>query len=811
MAGGKKDGKGGGGGANTDLKREEKLQAVVLADVCARKLRPATFDGPKALMPLANAPLLEYTLEFLCAGGVEEVFVFACHGTEAIQAYLRAVETRFFPTALRCIASRAPCFSAGDALREVYEANVIQGDFVLAPGDVVTNLYLPALIAAHRAARERDKDTLLTACFARIPYGHRIRPADDGALLVVDSASGRLLHYESMPDGLVRRTDADADAPLARAPRVELPLELLDAASATGAELRVRLDLFDLGVDVCTLEVLTLLVDNFDWAELRTDMLTSVLSSEILGKTIHVHEMGARSVGAAASAPYAARVSDWRTYVELSADVLARWSFPQVPDANLLSSMDAVAGQPGAPPVDGTQLGTTYRQSRGNAYAEEGVSLARSAQIGVRVLLGGGSSIGADARVTRSVLGRRCSIGDRTVVVDSVLWAGVTIGEGASVRGAVLCEGVVVGAGASIGAGCVLGRGVVVGAGVKLQSRTLYTRHAARALRPNLAGAAGAGAGEGSEGCADRWAEGDEDSEDAFSDDDEGADGAAPGGGERAATDAAGDAGLPADAHADAAHALGAGGSGFLHGHSPPAASCACARPRREPPLEPDDSDDGDGDGDGDGGGGALGGGDVFIENALDILAGMLEDKCAPHRSKVATRSYAPSPCTARARVSLTARAGSCLVVRTRACSRRRRLRRSNAVDNIVLEVNALKFAYNRSVADCAAVSLQSLLARVQALALRAGGVESGQCGRKALLKSLKEGVHTWAALLRRYVTTGADQQKLIEALEVRCRRAVGAARARTARPRAALARCAQTRLCCGCVSCMCERCAGAV
>lgn len=625
------------GGGASDLKREEKLQAVVLADVCARKLRPATFDGPKALMPLANVPLLEYTLEFLCAGGVEEVFVFACHGAEAIDAYLRTVEPRFHPATLRCIASRAPCFSAGDALREVFEANVIQGEFVLAPGDVVTNLSLPALVAAHRAARESDKDTLLTACFARVPYGHRIRACDDSAVLVIDSLTGRLLHYEPMPQGLAPRhaaapPAADADAPLSPAPRVQLPLELLEAAAKSGSELRVRADLLDLRIDVCTLEVLTLLVDNFDWGELRTDMLTSVLSSDILCKTVHVHEMGPASLGSAASAPYAARATDWRTYAELTADVLARWTFPMVPDSNLLGSMDAVAGQPGAPLPASAELGSSYRQGRGNLYTERDVSLARSSQLGVRVLLGGGSSVGADACVSRSVLGRRCVIGDRAVVVDSVLWAGVRVGEGARVHGAVLCEGVQVGPGAHVGPGCILGRGVVVGAGVRLAPRTLFTRHAARALKPGKGGAEEADEEAGSDGGGE-WAEGDEDSDDAFSDDEEE---------DKEGGLGAAHAGTPPDGAAEAAHALGPGGIGFVHAASAPSASFACARPQPRLPLETDTSDDG-GEGEEGAAAQAGGSGDVFVETALDILAGMLEDGCA--RLPLPPALLLPAPC----------------------------------------------------------------------------------------------------------------------------------------------------------------------
>lgn len=58
-----------------DVKREQKLQAIILADSFATSFRPITSDQPKVLLPLVNAPMLEYTLEFLSQSGVEEVTV----------------------------------------------------------------------------------------------------------------------------------------------------------------------------------------------------------------------------------------------------------------------------------------------------------------------------------------------------------------------------------------------------------------------------------------------------------------------------------------------------------------------------------------------------------------------------------------------------------------------------------------------------------------------------------------------------------------------------------------------------------------
>ena len=56
------------------------MQAVVLADSFASNFRPVTFQQPKVLMPLVNVPMLEYTCEFLAAGGMHEIFIESSEG-----------------------------------------------------------------------------------------------------------------------------------------------------------------------------------------------------------------------------------------------------------------------------------------------------------------------------------------------------------------------------------------------------------------------------------------------------------------------------------------------------------------------------------------------------------------------------------------------------------------------------------------------------------------------------------------------------------------------------------------------------------
>ena len=65
----------GNGTDNDDVKQEQKLQAILLADSFAKSFRPMTWESPKVLLPLVNVPMLEYTVEFLAQNGVEEVIL----------------------------------------------------------------------------------------------------------------------------------------------------------------------------------------------------------------------------------------------------------------------------------------------------------------------------------------------------------------------------------------------------------------------------------------------------------------------------------------------------------------------------------------------------------------------------------------------------------------------------------------------------------------------------------------------------------------------------------------------------------------
>lgn len=56
-----------------DVRRDQKLQAILLADSFTTTFRPITLESPKVLLPLVNVPMIDYTMEFLTQNGIEEV------------------------------------------------------------------------------------------------------------------------------------------------------------------------------------------------------------------------------------------------------------------------------------------------------------------------------------------------------------------------------------------------------------------------------------------------------------------------------------------------------------------------------------------------------------------------------------------------------------------------------------------------------------------------------------------------------------------------------------------------------------------
>ncbi|KDO27995.1 hypothetical protein SPRG_22195 [Saprolegnia parasitica CBS 223.65] len=415
-------------GEQKDEKHKHPLQAVIFADSWTKTFRPISLETPKVLLPLANVPMLEYTLEFLASNGVEEVLIFCTAHAAAIEAFL-ATSVIAQTVKTQCILAPT-CLTAGDAIRELDRMQAVRSDpFILISGDVVSNMNLKGAIESHEARKKKDSTSIMTVVMKEVQLHHDIRPLTDDLLVAMDTATNQIVLYESSSS---------------HAPSALLPTAMFQDHKQIG----FRYDLMDAHVDICSPEVLLQFSDNFDYQDMRRDFIRNEVLNYEMGNRIHAHII---------SKEFAARVHDPRTYAAISHAILQRWAYPMVPDNNFLG------------------LPSTYRHQRGDIYKEDDVQLARTCTVRSTSIVGGRTTIGANTDIVQSAIGRDCKIGQNVRIAGSFLWDNVTIEDDVVLEGAIVCNGAVIRKGAIVQEGALISFNVVVGPKFTVPSYTKLT------------------------------------------------------------------------------------------------------------------------------------------------------------------------------------------------------------------------------------------------------------------------------------------------------------------------------------------------
>ncbi|KAI4301870.1 hypothetical protein L6164_035108 [Bauhinia variegata] len=396
------------------------LQAILLADSFTTKFRPITLERPKVLLPLVNVPMINYTLAWLESAGVEEVFIFCCSHSKQVIDYLEKSEWLSQPNLTVSMIESHNSVSAGDALRLIYERNVIHGDFVLISGDTVSNMSLTQALQEHKERRKKDNNAVMTMVIKRSkpnPTIHQSRLGTDELFLAIDPSTNQLLYYEEKADRSKGTVHLDKSL-------------LVDNPSIT-----LHHDKQDCYIDICSPEVLSLFTDNFDYQHLRRHFVKGLLVDDIMGYKIFVHEI---------HSSYAARVDNFRSYDTVSKDIIHRWTYPLVPDVKFFGN-------------------SAIKLERQGMYRASEISQSRSAVIGPFTVIGFGTKIGDNTKVLNSVIGERCTIGSNVHIEGSYIWDNVTIEDGCKLRHAIVCDGVTMKPGAVAEPGVILSFKVAIG------------------------------------------------------------------------------------------------------------------------------------------------------------------------------------------------------------------------------------------------------------------------------------------------------------------------------------------------------------
>lgn len=156
--------------------------AVVLAGGKGVRLAPLTLYTPKPLLPVGNVPMLDHVIQSLARSGFERIIVAVNYLGWKILAHLLR---RWSESGLEVIAPAIKPEDTADAVRKLRDH--IDGDFIVAMGDVITNMRLREFADAH----ERWGG-LASVALVEVPS---LR--DFGAVMI--DKTGRILHFMEKP------------------------------------------------------------------------------------------------------------------------------------------------------------------------------------------------------------------------------------------------------------------------------------------------------------------------------------------------------------------------------------------------------------------------------------------------------------------------------------------------------------------------------------------------------------------------------------------------------------------------------------
>ena len=158
------------------------MKAVILVGGLGTRLRPLTINTPKAMVPVLNAPFLEYVIRRLRQHNVREIVLALSHLAQPIEDYFGNGSR--LGIRLNYILEETPLGTAG-AVKNA--ENFLDEPFLVLNGDIFTDLDLTAMMDFH--SKSRSKATIA------------LTPVDDPTSygLIETDAKGRVTRFLEKP------------------------------------------------------------------------------------------------------------------------------------------------------------------------------------------------------------------------------------------------------------------------------------------------------------------------------------------------------------------------------------------------------------------------------------------------------------------------------------------------------------------------------------------------------------------------------------------------------------------------------------
>ncbi|CAD8071347.1 unnamed protein product [Paramecium sonneborni] len=359
--------------------------AVILADCFDDKFDHLTNTIPKSLFPFVDDLIIEHQINWLQKNEIDKIIVL--YRNQKIVEYFNNRKRPGRKTLEIQLIDILNSRNLGDALRELQSHLIIQQDFLLLFGDVITNISLKEVTNKYHEQRKQDKMNIL--------------------LMVVHQGvqqyeEERFLYVVEKDDKLYQLADLQQN-------QFELNKKHITLTKGMPCNYVIKSNLIESGIYICNRDVLKSFQEYFMFAEIKQDFIKYMTStSDIQEEKIHLY--------IAPKIQVSQRIFHIQSYHNACLKYLSRFFFPYCPSQKYyIDFFKYFAGK-----VD------------------------QRSKVSDQSYIGQNTEVKSKTIITKSIIGKNCKIGVGCEIVNSILWDNIQIENNIIIKDSIITSGCII-------------------------------------------------------------------------------------------------------------------------------------------------------------------------------------------------------------------------------------------------------------------------------------------------------------------------------------------------------------------------------
>ena len=386
---------------------EETRKAVIIGGNFTNLLNPLNSDTPSLLLPLCGIPVIEFMLDSLSSSNIFKEIIICVkkhHDYEQLEKYLK----KYHRNLNIKIIENEDFDSAGDCLRKIYTEKLISTDFALFRGLVITNADIDELYKIHQQNKAKDKNCLVTSIMKKYKNTNEIKTNYDENILIYDDNTKKIYQFEST-------IEENKD--------ISIYETINNKKTNINNKYVVRNDLFETGIEICGVEFLNLLNENFEIQNTRDLIKHMLVNNELYLDTFYIHDLG-KDV-------YCGMIRNIESYLKVNFEILNRWAYPIVIDNIDMSN----------------KLKINLKQIKYSIYSDKDTNSEnyhKANLISEIVILDKENTVGKDSRLQKCILCKDVKVGQNCDLSNCIIFKGTKIEDGVVIKNSIVGENCII-------------------------------------------------------------------------------------------------------------------------------------------------------------------------------------------------------------------------------------------------------------------------------------------------------------------------------------------------------------------------------